>query len=64
MSIIFRADMGFYDVSSLGSLAIFRCPADLSSACPEFFSLMITMHNSTALKVNGMTEELFIFLVF
>ena len=56
MSIIFRADMSFYDMSGLGGLAIFKCLAHFPGTCPRF-SLMATTHNSTALKVNDMTRH-------
>ena len=49
--------LGLYNISGL--FVIFKCPADLLGTCPGF-SLMVTTHNSTALKENGMTEEIFI----
>ena len=33
-----------------------------SLARVQVFSLMVTRHNSTALKVNGMTEDMFIII--
>ena len=32
-----------------------------SLACVQGFSLMVTMHNSTELKENGITEDIFIY---
>ena len=48
--------------------AVFDVFASYSSALHTFvarvqgLSLMVTTHNSTALKVNGMTEDIFIII--
>ena len=51
--------MSFYDMSGLGGLAISQGPAYFTGMRPWFFIDGQT-HNSTVLKVNGMTEDIFI----
>ena len=60
MSVIFSTTKVLYNISSLGGLAISRCPEN-SLARVQGFSLMVTTHNSTALKENGMADDIFIF---
>ena len=52
---IFWAAVGPYDVFVSYSSALHTSLTRIQG-----FSLMVTKHNSTALKVNGMTEDIFI----
>ena len=61
-NLIIWVAVGLYDVWSFWCFCIiFKYPADLLSTC-QGFSLMVPTHNSTALKVNGMTEDIFIII--
>ena len=55
MNLIFSATKGLYNIILLYSSA-----PQTSLASVQGFSLMITTHNSTALKENGMAEDIFI----
>ena len=57
LGIIFRPDMSFYDMSCF---LLYSSALHTSLARVQGFPLMITTHNSTALKKNGMTEDIFI----
>ena len=61
MSVIFKADMSFYDINGL--FAIFKWPVDLLSTCPGFF---IDGHNAqfNYIKENGMTEDILFVVLF
>ena len=51
--VIFSATKAFYNINGL--IVILKCPAELLGRVQDF-SLMVTTHNSTALKENGITE--------
>ena len=59
MSIIFSTTKMLYNISGLGGPAIFKYPMYFCSTCP-WFSLMVKTYSFTALKANGITEDIFI----
>ena len=61
---IFSAAVGLYDVYSFWCFCINSSTLHTSLARVQGFSLMVTTHNSTALKVNGMTEDILFVVLF
>ena len=61
MDIIFSTAKVLYNIGGLSGLAIFQHPYT-SLARVQGFYLMVTTHNSNALKDNGMAEDIFYFL--
>ena len=61
LSDIFWAAVGLYDVCSFDVFASYSSALHTSLARVQGFSLMIKTHNSAALKLNGMTEDIFIY---
>ena len=59
MSIIFSTTKMLYNISGLDGPAIFKYRMHFHSTCP-WFSLMVKTYNFTALKTNGITEDIFI----
>ena len=59
MSIIFSTTKMLYNICGFGNPAIFKYPMHFPSTCPRF-SLMVKTYNFTALKANGITEDIFI----
>ena len=50
LSVIFSATKVLYNISVLGGLVIFQCPADLLGTCPRFF---INSHNAQFHCIKG-----------
>ena len=62
MLFVFNAYMLFK--TSLALPFLYSSPLQVSLARVQGFSLIVTMHNSTALKTNGMTEDILFIVLF
>ena len=64
MSDIFWAAVGLYDVAVFDVFASYSSTLHTSLERIQGFSLMVTTHNSTTLKVNDMTEDILFVVLF
>ena len=64
MSDIFWAAVGLYDVAVFDVFASYSSTLNTSLERIQGFSLMVTTHNSTTLKVNDMTEGILFVVLF